>query len=340
MPPSVTATVIIPTFSLARWDQLVEAVSSVEAQLSPPVELILCVDHNPELEQRCQQRWGTAPSPAGFPILVVPNRFDQSQAITTYERAHGSKRRFGAGWNRNTGAELARGDILVFLDDDAAAEPTWLDYLLDPFDDPRTVAVGGAPLPRYETARPPWFPANFDWVFGCAYAGMPTRLGPYPRLIGANMSVRRATYNAVGGCRSIDFDDLDLCLRLRKKDEARRLMYEPRAVVHHFVPEDRVSWRYFWRRCFFVNQEKIEVFAELGGTADMGAESTFVIRSFTDQLASDAGDLLHGQSAALARIGAMFVGLAMAAAGNLVGRYRWALRRRRRRLRRSTPALP
>ena len=197
------------------------------------------VDHlrrpQPELVQRCEEHWG-AGTEAGFPIVVVPNRFEQSQVITTYERAHGSKRRFGAGWNRNTGAELARGDILVFLDDDAAAEPSWLEYLLAPFDDPRTVAVGGAPLPRYETERPRWFPANFDWVFGCASAGLPTELGPYPRLIGANMSVRRESYIAVGDCRSIDFDDLDLCLRLSQKDDPRRLMYEPRAVVHHFVP--------------------------------------------------------------------------------------------------------
>ena len=327
-PPN--ATVIIPTFDLGRWNHLVLAVTSVEAQTCPPVELIICVDHNPDLRRRCEERWGRCKSDARFPVVVVSNRFEHSQqAVTTHERAHGSKRRFGAGSNRNTGAEVARGDILVFLDDDAAAEPTWLEYLLAPFENPHTVAVGGAPLPRYETARPRWFPANFDWVFGCAYAGMPTELGPYPRLIGANMSVRRESFNEVGGCQSIDFDDLDLCLRLEPKRDIRRLMYEPRAVVHHFVPKERVSWRYFWRRCFFVNREKVEVFGDLGSAADMGAESKFVIRAFSAQLVTDADDLLHGRIAGLSRIGAMFIGILMAAAGNLVGRYHWALRRRR-----------
>ena len=106
-------------------------------------------------------------------------------------------------------------------------------------------------------------------------------------------------------------------------------MYEPRAVVHHFVPKERVSWRYFWRRCFFVNREKVEVFGDLGSAADMGAESKFVIRAFSAQLVTDADDLLHGRIAGLSRIGAMFIGILMAAAGNLVGRYHWALRRRR-----------
>ena len=136
------------------------------------------------------------------------------------------------------------------------------------------------------------------------------------------MSVRRQSYNAVGGCQSIDFDDLDLCLRLGQKYGPSRLMYEPRAVVHHFVPKERASWRYFWRRCFFVNQEKVEVFSELGGAANMGAESQFVFRSFTAQLMLDAGDLLRGRLVGLSRIGGMFIGISMAAAGNLAGRYR------------------
>ena len=63
----------------------------------------------------------------------------------------------------------------------------------------------------------------------------------------------------------------------------------------------------------------------------MGAESQFVIRSFTAQLMTDASDLLHGRLVGLSRMGAMFVGIFMAAAGNLLGRYRWTLRRRRRR---------
>ena len=325
MSPSVTATVIIPTFSLDRWDRLAEAVSSVEAQTYPPIELIICVDHNADLLRRCEEQWMTPDSPTRFPILAVANRFDQDGGgLGVHQSAHGSSRRFGAGWNRNTGAELARGEIIVFLDDDAAAAPTWLEHLLAPYNDPDIVAVGGAPLPNFESSRPRWFPANFDWVFGCAYAGMPAELGPYPRLIGANMSVRLQAFNDVGGFHSIDFDDLDLCLRL---SQDHPLWYEPRAVVFHFVPKDRVSWRYFWRRCFFVNREKVEVFAELGNRGRMQAEGAFVARALTAQIKADLTDIAHGRLSGLTRMGAMFVGLFMAGVGNLAGRLRWALNR-------------
>jgi GT2 family glycosyltransferase len=326
LPHPTTATVIIATFSLDRWDLLAESVESVKAQTCPPVELIICVDHNDQLLQQCQDRWGERDPAVAFPILVVPNRFEQSKSgAGVHEKAHGTKRRFGAGLNRNTGAELASGDVLVFMDDDAVADPTWLEHLLAPYDDPHTVAVGGAPLPRYETERPRWFPANFDWVFGCVYAGLPMTLAPYPRLIGASLSVRRKVFEEIGGFHSIDLDDLDLCLRLPQANEMNRVMYQPRAVVHHFVPSQRVSWQYFWRRCYFINREKVQVFADVANTASLQAESQFVVRAITAQLAADADDVLHGRFIGIPRIGAMFIGILMAAVGHFVGRSRLAL---------------
>src|SRR5664280_1772613 len=176
-PSEVSASVIIPAYSVARWNQLIRAVDSVLAQESPAAELILCIDHNAQLLEMCHERWTGATQ--SIPIRIIANRFSQDHLDAgVHQRAHGSKRRFGAGWARNTGAEIARGDVLVFLDDDAWAEPNWLSRLLKPFRESRTVAVGGAPVPEYETVRPTWFPPNFDWVFGCVYAGMPTELGP------------------------------------------------------------------------------------------------------------------------------------------------------------------
>ena len=79
------------------------------------------------------------------------------------------------------------------------ADPDWLDHLLSPYDEPAVVAVGGAPLPDFEDVRPPWFPFEFDWVFGCAYVGLPVAQEQVLRLIGANMSVRRLSLGEIGG---------------------------------------------------------------------------------------------------------------------------------------------
>jgi glycosyltransferase involved in cell wall biosynthesis len=317
----LTASVIIPAYTLDRWNLLSAAVASVQAQTHAPTELILCIDRNPQLLERCEAHWGTDQGEGEFPIHIVPNRFDQKEQETgVHVRAHGSKRRFGAGWARNSGAEIALGDVLVFMDDDAEAEPDWLGRLLEPYGDPTTVAVGGAPLPNYETSRPPWFPLNFDWVFGCAYAGLPENLGPLGHLIGANMSVRREVFEGIGGFHSIDFDDLDLCMRVAAQYPGGTLLYEPNAIVHHFVPAQRVSWHYFWHRCFFVNREKVKAFVEMGEAANIRAEREFVRKAVSEQVSVDLKIVLHGHWVGLQRLGAMFMGLALSAAGYLVGR--------------------
>jgi hypothetical protein len=215
---------------------------------------------------------------------------------------------------------------LVFLDDDAAAEPDWLEHLLASYEDPAVVAVGGAPLPSYETARPRWFPANFDWVFGCAYEGMPKVLAPLGHLIGANLSVRREVFEAIGGFHSIDFDDLDLCMRVASHYPDRSVLYEPRAIVHHYVPAQRVRWSYFWRRCFYVNREKVEAFADMGSAANIRAEREFAQRAITIQVRKDLSEILRGDWVGSLRLFAMMVGLFMAGSGHLVGRGQLLLR--------------
>ena len=82
-----TASVIIPAYTLDRWDLLSDAVSSVEAQTRPPIELILCIDHNPDLFQRCCERWAIEMD-GRFPIRVISNRFHQESGGTeAHERA-------------------------------------------------------------------------------------------------------------------------------------------------------------------------------------------------------------------------------------------------------------
>jgi hypothetical protein len=74
-----------------------EAVASVQAQQPAPEELIVVVDHNPALQDRLA---------ANLPgVRVVANGQEQ-----------------GLSGARNTGAELATADIVVFLDDAEADE--------------------------------------------------------------------------------------------------------------------------------------------------------------------------------------------------------------------------
>lgn len=316
----VTASVVIPAFTFDRWDMIVKAVDAVQSQTRPPVELILSIDRNPELLRICQDRWGSVDLPV--PVKVVASRSQWVPRVAIESTSDGVVRGYGGGSARNAGAELAIGDVFVTFDDDAWPEPECLEYLLAPYDNPHVVAVGGKTVPEFETRPPIWFPRSFGWVFGGAYEGLPTTLAPTPRLFGGNLSVRSSAFHSLGGYKSEEFDDLDICARLVFTYSASAVLYEPRAVVHHFVPANRVTWRYFCKRSFMVNRDKVAAFALLGAAATLKPERQFVLRSIRRQSSAALRGLFTGHPEELLQWAAMVIGIGLAGLGNLVGRLR------------------
>ncbi|HXY28917.1 MAG TPA: glycosyltransferase family 2 protein [Acidimicrobiales bacterium] len=310
----VRASVVICAYTEERWALLVRSVESVLHQERAPLEVIVCIDHNDALLERCRREWPASRDDAPIPVVVIANK---------YEGRLGSA--------RNSAAEITHGDIVVFLDDDARADPDWLDRLLAPYDDERVVAVGGAPLPEFERERPGWFPVEFDWVFGCAYDGLPETRAIQARLIGANMSVRRTALAAIGGFHSDNHDDMDMCHRLAHVFPDEHIVYEPTARVRHHVPRARTTWHYFWRRCFFVNKGKVEAFRQMEEAASLSADVGFASRALTRGVPRALGQAFRGDPSGVGRAGAIVAGVALAGAGHLAGQ--GSLRARQRRAR-------
>lgn len=303
MPRRPTVSVVICAYTQDRWSQLKKSVASVEAQTSPPIEIIVCIDHNEALLRTSERHFVEERPDATTPVVVLANKYSG---------------RLGSA--RNTAAEFASGEVLAFLDDDAAAAADWLDLLVAPYDDERIGAVGGAPLPVFEAGRPRWFPHEFDWVFGCAYRGLPLARAPVSHLIGANMSARRSALLEVGGFHSDDHDDMDMCHRIAYA--RHEVVYQPSAVVHHFVPASRTTWHYFWRRCYLVNQGKVEAFAGMQKASNLSAELNFVTRTLTTGVPTEIRRVAQGDLYGFARIGAMVAGIALAGLGHVSGKLR------------------
>ena len=310
LPDRPTVSVIICAYREDRWLQLKKSVASVEAQTSPPIEIIVCIDHNDELLRKSEECFGEERSAGAVPLIVLANKYNG---------------RLGAA--RNTGAEFASGEVLAFLDDDAAAAPDWLERLILPYDDERVGAVGGKPLPVFEVGRPRWFPYEFDWVIGCVYRGLPLTCGPSKRLIGANMSARRSAFQEIGGFHTDHQDDMDMCQRLAHAQHI--VIYEPLAIVYHFVPAERTTWHYFWKKCYRANYGKVEVFANMQGAASLSAELSFVRRTLTTGVLAESRQVIRGDLYGFARVGAMITGIAVAGFGHLSGKLRLRSSRRR-----------
>ncbi|HEX4215164.1 MAG TPA: glycosyltransferase family 2 protein [Candidatus Dormibacteraeota bacterium] len=300
--PRPSVTVIISAYTERRWPLLSAAVASVRRQSPPPDEIIVCVDHNPDLLGACRREWPGTADGDGPPVRCVASRYP----------GH-------LGAARTTGVESASGEVVLFLDDDAVAEDGWLQRMVAGLMPPSVVAVGGAPQPDYERPRPRWFPFEFDWVFGCAYAGLPTVPGPVARVIGAAMAARRCDLLAIGGFHSDDLDDLDMSHRLQARFPERVIMYEPGARVSHRVHAERLTWSYFWHRCFRVNRGKAQMLRMLGGAGNLAAERRFAGRTVTSGTLRCLREAATGDVGGLQRLAAMWAGLGLAALGYAVG---------------------
>jgi len=276
--PAVSATVVVCVYTEKRWDDIVAAVASVAAQDVPAAETLVIVDHNPALLSRAQQEFG----PRG--VRVLPNVHKQ-----------------GLSGARNTAIAEASGDVVVFLDDDAAARPGWLAALLAPYSDPTVAAVGGVAHPRWPVNRPRVLPGaapydpnatgELDWIVGCTYTGQPERQSDVRNLMGCNMSFRREVFERVGGFAEdigrigknpLGCEETELCIRARqayqRAGEKIRIVFEPAAVVDHRVSADRVEWAYLRRRSWAEGLSKAAV-SELVGSEDaLSTERSYVAK--------------------------------------------------------------
>ena len=301
-----TVSVVVCSYALERWDDLVAAVRSVREQTLAPLELIVSVDHNDGMLARAQ---------AAFPDAV---------AI-----ANGEAR--GLSGARNSGLRVARGDVIAFLDDDAQAAPDWIERLIEPYSDPNVLGVGGAIDPSWTAGRPAGFPEEFGWVVGCSYAGLPAEATPVRNLIGANMSIRRSVFDAVGGftsgigrvgTRPVGCEETELCIRARQRIPGGEFVFEPRARVRHAVPADRATWAYFRSRCFAEGVSKAQVAAAAGARDGLSTERTYVVRTPPAGVLRGVRDALRGDASGLVRAAGIVSGLVLTAAGYLAGAVR------------------
>jgi len=157
----------------------------------------------------------------------------------------------------NAALQVATGDLLLFTDDDVVPEPQWIERMTAALVETGADFAAGRILPRWETAPPAWMSPALYGVLAVPDNGtarIPIAANGSIMPIGANMALRRAVVDRIGGLRG-DLGKLEGTLRtgedheffLRMLQAGYRGVYEPDAVVHHWVPRERLERRYFRR---------------------------------------------------------------------------------------------
>lgn len=204
--------------------------------------------------------------PAGvtWEVMVVDNNStdDTRNVVESYCKRHPAifgyvfEPEQGLSRARNAGIRAGSGDLVVFTDDDVVAEPAWLNNLTEPLLRGDWAGGGGRVVPPNDLRLPEWITVGGDRdlvgallpIFDLGEQSGAMKKPPY----GANMAFRRSMFERYGtfrvdlghcGENLLSGEDTDFGNRLLAAGE--RLHYEPSAVVHHPVPDDRLSKRYF-----------------------------------------------------------------------------------------------
>lgn len=157
---------------------------------------------------------------------------------------------------RNAGIAVSRGEILVFVDDDAFVDPDYLSNYEALFEScPEVYAAGGPIIPSYESGEEPgWMTYHLRRLLtGYLYFGEKQRTFPgdnYPG--GGNAAYRSSVFRTIGGYDANLGRNGNALGGGEEKDVFRRMdkaglqyVYTPRSVLHHSIPDYKLGEEYF-----------------------------------------------------------------------------------------------
>ena len=213
----------------------------------PKVSVIIVSRGRPDSLQLCLTGLGQVSYPS-FEVIVVADAGSragivdpESVKLVPFETANISAA-------RNAGADVASGDIIAFIDDDAVPEPTWLTHLMAPFAQPDVAIVGGYVIGRngisYQWRARMAFPDGDASPFELPDDQTSILQGEAGRAIkteGTNMAVRRDILAQLGGfdaAFAFYLDETDLNMRIAAAGLKTAVV--PDALVHHgYAASDR-----------------------------------------------------------------------------------------------------
>ncbi|WP_309127663.1 glycosyltransferase family 2 protein [Microbacterium sp.] len=224
--------------------------------------VVVATFRRPEHVRACLQHLAAQTVPAKR-IVVVDASPDTLTAdvVADFPGVEYRRNDLGAGTlaaSRAIGAVDATEEVVAFIDDDAYAEPQWLERLLAAYEPSDVGAVGG----RARNGREGEEHDGVDRIgrflpdgrLTGNFAADPGRTVDVDHMLGANMSVRTRALHEIGGIH--DYypgtclrEDSDLALRVRRA--GYRIVYAPDAVVLHVAGDYAKGRRFDLRYRFY-----------------------------------------------------------------------------------------
>ena len=170
-----------------------------------------------------------------FEAIVYPDEITEEKWEKTRQIASGSLDPAG---KRNLALRDAKGEILIFIDDDSYPESNFLEILEKDFSDQNISVVGGPALTPAESNF--WQRVSGAMFLSSLSGGFPERyrsvgkkkfVSDWPTV---NLSIRKDIFEELGGfqCRYWPGEDTYLCYELLTKKNVR-VLYDPELIAYH-----------------------------------------------------------------------------------------------------------
>ncbi|MBU4176058.1 MAG: glycosyltransferase [Actinobacteria bacterium] len=172
----------------------------------------------------------------------------------------------GLHYGRNIGMRTARGEVLLYGDDDIKAFPTWFEGVSEAFKDPSVGLVGGKILPEYEKEPPVWVDSIWQktpWGkalghFSLLDFGDEIKDIPANYVWGCNFAIRKRVLEEVGGFHPDCYPhemirymgDGESAVANEVQKRGYRVLYHPKASVYHHISASRMTLDYLYARSF------------------------------------------------------------------------------------------
>jgi GT2 family glycosyltransferase len=233
--PALKLTVAIPTYN--RADFLRQTLAGIAAQHFPREHYeVLVIDNNSSDHTRS-----------------VVAEFAAAQPAPRYVH----EPRQGLDYARNRAITEARGEIMVFGDDDILVQPDWLAQLAVPLladHQQRIGAVGGEVIPVFPDGLPDWVR---EWHAPLAFRPDAGPLEARHSPMGANLAFPKWVFDRLGLFHTaldraagnyFSGGDSEMIRRVRAAGFA--VWFAPGAAVQHQMPASRTTFRYARRHAF------------------------------------------------------------------------------------------
>lgn len=202
-----------------------------------------------------------------FEVIVVDNRstdntkqvVQEVNQMTSIPIIYVYEERLGLSVARNRAIREAKGEYVLFLDDDAVASREWISGIVSLFEtDHRIGCVGGKIEPAWEGEEPAWLlPENRTLYTILDYSHEIVEMQKPAIPFGANVAFRKSVFNSLKpfredlgrvGSNLLSSEEAELIDRIRSR---YTVYYTPHAWVRHKIPRSRVSRKWLLRRIYW-----------------------------------------------------------------------------------------